>query len=164
MFKQILEKVSVGIITAVVLGGLTLLWNWGSHGGVVKALGGITIDDAKEMKEQIKDDLLGQGFLIPTDNRHIKFDLQELQASANNTTQAVLGPTSEYIAWSLVGTGVYRHGANLAGELSCEIFTEGGSWVLKAKGGDQDEKGTFDMGHNGTAWAKCKAIGIKWGK
>jgi hypothetical protein len=46
------QKVIVGIATAVVLGGLTLLWNWGSNGGIVRALGGITEKDVKELVRQ----------------------------------------------------------------------------------------------------------------
>jgi hypothetical protein len=36
------EKVIVGVVSAVALGGLTLLWNWGSNGGIVRAIGGVT--------------------------------------------------------------------------------------------------------------------------
>jgi hypothetical protein len=36
------EKVVVGVISAIVLGGLTLLWNLVSNGGIVRAMGGVT--------------------------------------------------------------------------------------------------------------------------
>jgi hypothetical protein len=49
MQSQILEKVTVAVVTAVVLGALTLLWNWGSQGGVVRALGGVTRDEAIQL-------------------------------------------------------------------------------------------------------------------
>ncbi len=42
MENGIKSHVAVGVITAIVLGGLTLLWNWGSNGGVVRLLGGVT--------------------------------------------------------------------------------------------------------------------------
>jgi len=42
MSDSIKEKVTVGVITAIILGGLTLLWNWGSSGGLVRVLGGLT--------------------------------------------------------------------------------------------------------------------------
>jgi hypothetical protein len=47
-WKSIREKAIVGIVTAIVLGGFTLLWNWGSNGGIVRALGGVTKDDIVE--------------------------------------------------------------------------------------------------------------------
>ena len=40
MSKGIVEKVAIGVITAVVLAALALLWNWGSSGGLIGALGG----------------------------------------------------------------------------------------------------------------------------
>ena len=46
-WASIWEKVFVGVITAVVLGALTLLWNWSSSGGIVRALGGITQADVE---------------------------------------------------------------------------------------------------------------------
>ena len=42
MSESIKEKVIIGVITAVVLGGLTLLFNFASSGGLVRALGGVT--------------------------------------------------------------------------------------------------------------------------
>ena len=42
---QLLEKVSIGVITAIVLGALALIWNWGSGGGLIRALGGVTKTD-----------------------------------------------------------------------------------------------------------------------
>ncbi|WP_417307925.1 hypothetical protein [Devosia sp.] len=52
MTKTILERVGIAVLTAIILGGLTLLWNWGSDGGVVRALGGITESDARVMVQQ----------------------------------------------------------------------------------------------------------------
>ena len=42
MTDSIRERVVVGVVTAVVLGALTLLWNWASSGGLVRVLGGLT--------------------------------------------------------------------------------------------------------------------------
>lgn len=41
-WDEIRDKVVIGIISAVALGGLTLIWNWASSGGVVRAFGGVT--------------------------------------------------------------------------------------------------------------------------
>jgi hypothetical protein len=50
-WSSIREKVAIGVVTAcvtaVVLGGLTLLWNWGSSGGLIHALGGLQVEDIK---------------------------------------------------------------------------------------------------------------------
>ena len=40
--KAIGERVVVGVVSAVALGVLTLLWNWASKGGVIRALDGVT--------------------------------------------------------------------------------------------------------------------------
>ena len=42
---SIANKVLVAVLTAVVLGALTLMWNWISDGGVIRALGGVTKND-----------------------------------------------------------------------------------------------------------------------
>ncbi len=42
MIKGIGEKVTIGVTTALVLGGLALLWNWATAGGLVRAMGGVT--------------------------------------------------------------------------------------------------------------------------
>jgi hypothetical protein len=52
-WASIREKVFVGVITAVVLGALTLLWNWSSSGGIVRALGGITQADAEAIVKRL---------------------------------------------------------------------------------------------------------------
>jgi hypothetical protein len=44
-WKGISEKVVVAVIAAAILGALALLWNLGSGGGLVRALGGLTADD-----------------------------------------------------------------------------------------------------------------------
>jgi hypothetical protein len=48
-WKGVSEKVVVGLIVAAVLGALALLWNWGSSGGLVRALGGGTSADVERM-------------------------------------------------------------------------------------------------------------------
>jgi hypothetical protein len=48
-WRSIYEKSVVGIITAVALGALALLWNWGSQGGLVRALGGVTQKDVADI-------------------------------------------------------------------------------------------------------------------
>ena len=44
-WKDVGANVAVGVITAVVLGILTVSANWASHGGLVHILGGATPDD-----------------------------------------------------------------------------------------------------------------------
>jgi hypothetical protein len=44
-WKAIGEKAIVGVVSAVVLAILAWLWNWGSGGGVIRALGGVSKDD-----------------------------------------------------------------------------------------------------------------------
>lgn len=43
--NEIGSKVFVGVITAILLGALTLIWNWGSSGGLVRTLGGLTAEE-----------------------------------------------------------------------------------------------------------------------
>jgi hypothetical protein len=52
-WRSISEKATIAVITAVVLGGLTLLWNWGSNGGIVRALGGVTKDDVADIVNKL---------------------------------------------------------------------------------------------------------------
>jgi len=52
-----MREVITGVITAVVLGALTLFWNWGTSGGLIRALGGVTRAD-------IADTVKGQS-LVP---------------------------------------------------------------------------------------------------
>lgn len=40
--KAIGEKIVVGVVSAVALSALALFWNWASHGGLIRALGGLT--------------------------------------------------------------------------------------------------------------------------
>jgi hypothetical protein len=40
--KALTEKILVGVISAVALGVLAVLWNWTSGGGLIRALGGLT--------------------------------------------------------------------------------------------------------------------------
>lgn len=47
--KGIGEKVIVGVLSAAILGGFALLWNWGSQGGLVRILGGVTPKDVAEI-------------------------------------------------------------------------------------------------------------------
>jgi len=51
--ESIREKVVVGVITAIVLAALTLLWNWASQGGIVRALGGVTQADFRTALEAV---------------------------------------------------------------------------------------------------------------
>lgn len=54
MAESIGSKVAVGVITAVILGGLTLLYNWGSNGGLVRALGGVTEEEVDAKIAEVK--------------------------------------------------------------------------------------------------------------
>ena len=47
-WNSILEKVAVGVLTAVVLAALALAGNWTSQGGLVRALGGVSEKDVEE--------------------------------------------------------------------------------------------------------------------
>lgn len=62
MWKQVGEKVAIAVVAALVLGALTLLWNWASEGGVVRALGGVTVselnDAIRSELEPLSNDLL----------------------------------------------------------------------------------------------------------
>ncbi|UCI19915.1 hypothetical protein FJ970_02785 [Mesorhizobium sp. B2-1-8] len=49
-WKAIGEKVVVGAISAVVLAALALLWNFGSGGGLIRALGGATAGQLAELQ------------------------------------------------------------------------------------------------------------------
>jgi hypothetical protein len=42
-WKGIVDKIVIGVVSAAVLGGLALLWNFGSSGGLIRALGGSTV-------------------------------------------------------------------------------------------------------------------------
>ena len=53
MSESIKEKVIVGVVTAIILGVLTLLFNWASQGGLVRALGGVTEAEVNEKLEAI---------------------------------------------------------------------------------------------------------------
>lgn len=46
-WKGIQEKIAVSVITAVILGGLALGWNFASEGGVIRLIGGIPEKDLK---------------------------------------------------------------------------------------------------------------------
>ena len=46
---SIWEKVFISVVTAIVLAALTLFWNWASKGGLVRLMGGITADEAKDI-------------------------------------------------------------------------------------------------------------------
>ena len=51
MGADIRDKVLVAVLTAAALGGLTLLWNWASQGGVVRAMGGLTASDLAYLQQ-----------------------------------------------------------------------------------------------------------------
>ena len=44
-WQGVREKVVVGVITAVVLGGLALVWNFTSEGGLIRLIGGVPAKD-----------------------------------------------------------------------------------------------------------------------
>jgi hypothetical protein len=46
--NTVVRDVWVAVLGAVAVGALTLLWNWASQGGVVRALGGTTLRDVQE--------------------------------------------------------------------------------------------------------------------
>lgn len=49
-WKSVFEKVVVGLIVAVIGGVAVLFWNWGSSGGLVRILGGVTL---KELADEV---------------------------------------------------------------------------------------------------------------
>ena len=59
--SRMTREVTVGVVTAIVLGALGLIWNWASEGGAVRLLGGVTLKDVDTLiAEQLnKADLKG---------------------------------------------------------------------------------------------------------
>ena len=51
-WKNLAERVGVGVLTAVALGILILLWNWGSDGGLIHALGGVNAREVEEIAKK----------------------------------------------------------------------------------------------------------------
>ena len=51
-WKSLGERVGVGVLTAVVLVILTLLWNWGSDGGLIHAFGGLNAKETEEIAKK----------------------------------------------------------------------------------------------------------------
>ncbi len=55
-WNSVLEKAvvgaAVGLIVSAVVGVLALLWNWGSQGGLVHVLGGVTQKDLEEIEKR----------------------------------------------------------------------------------------------------------------
>jgi hypothetical protein len=47
-WKGVQGQVVSGVVVAIVLGGGSLIWNWGSSGGLVRALGGVTVQQLAE--------------------------------------------------------------------------------------------------------------------
>jgi hypothetical protein len=52
-WKAASQNVVVGVFTAVMLGALAVFWNWGSNGGLVRALGGVTAADVEEVVKRV---------------------------------------------------------------------------------------------------------------
>lgn len=52
-WKGVFEKVVVGLIISAVLGFLALFWNWGSQGGLVHVLGGVTSTEVDDLVKKL---------------------------------------------------------------------------------------------------------------
>lgn len=48
------KQVAAGVIGAVIIGALTLIWNWASQGGLVRDLGGVTMAQLDERISEIE--------------------------------------------------------------------------------------------------------------
>jgi hypothetical protein len=57
---DILEKIFVGVVTAIVLGALVLLWNLGTGGTLIQALGGVTKAESEADKGQLNTSILAR--------------------------------------------------------------------------------------------------------
>jgi hypothetical protein len=49
------RDIAVGIIVAVVLGAGGLLWNWGTKGWLIRALGGVTFEQVDRRIRTLED-------------------------------------------------------------------------------------------------------------
>jgi hypothetical protein len=65
-WKGIFEKIVVGLVVTAVIGLVALFWNWGSQGGLVHVLGGVT---QKEFEEIGKRPSLPPGAVVAFDLR-----------------------------------------------------------------------------------------------
>jgi hypothetical protein len=50
--KGLAREIVVGVIVAVVVAAGGLLWNWGTGGGLIRALGGVTAEDVAKIVER----------------------------------------------------------------------------------------------------------------
>jgi hypothetical protein len=119
-WKSIADKVLVGVFTAVALGVLTLLWNLGSNGGIVRALGGITQKEAEDIAKRI---------VVPPSSLSL---IAGGQVDRDGTKQAWVGPTDFSVV--SVREGYYR--IKFANRLSVDPLVVAGStdtdWSVSA--------------------------------
>jgi len=53
--SELTGQIAVGVATAIILGGLTLLGNWASQGGLLGILGGVAVKDLpQQITDQVK--------------------------------------------------------------------------------------------------------------
>jgi hypothetical protein len=109
------KGVTISVITAIVLGILTLLWNWLSVGGLIHLLGGVT-----------KADIAAQA-PAPAPN-NINFGLLDQQYS-NQPSWAQITGSEKAIFCALTRVD------DDSSKGSCEIGRDGGNhWVIRTGG------------------------------
>lgn len=110
MTKEITSKVIVGVVSAIVLAALVLIWNAITSGGLVRAMGGVTQDQ------------LGSAGFIPS-GAVLAFDLSpQTPAACPDGWQS----HRELRGRIIVGAGFHSNGDENGGDLSTHTIGDTG--------------------------------------
>ena len=92
------EKIVIGVLSAVAIAGIGLIWNWLSGGGIVHALGGVTQADLEVVARRIAVADVPAGAVVAFDRPEGCPDGWELEYDAVGNT--------------IVGVGAHLEGAS----------------------------------------------------
>ena len=117
-WQKTIEGVQIGLLTAVVIGVLGLIWNWTSAGGLVRLLGGVTQAD------------LAEDFPLKLTQRVSQDTASEAFAQCNSDETPVAGEcVAEEGVGLLFNAGIRISGEHQAGGYHC-LYT--GSPTVRA--------------------------------
>jgi hypothetical protein len=71
--KGLVREVGVGVSVAVLLAAGGAVWNWSTHGGLVRALGGVTANDELKI---VKAHILPDTHYSPKNDEQLLFNLR----------------------------------------------------------------------------------------
>ena len=158
MLEGIRERVIVGVVVAIILGALTLLWNWGSSGGLIRVLGGMT---EEEIDKRIVAKLGGISAGVPVE-RVDELERRLFEQEASGVSFIAKGAViafdrSESFTMSFAATGS-PGGACPPG---WRLFREAGGRVIVGAGSHEnvDENGASLTRYDAFSDAPDQAVG-----